>query len=211
MSSVVFCVLSIFAVLSLRDLRYSDANLKQENMHPDEDEPKRGAGKIAPQTITFLYWYAYIILLVFLFICDIDRYKQAFEDYARLIQSQFPGVVVKGETYPPPPYKATVAEVIRALKIVLILCILFEVDLAFLLNISIPPIYVWAMQNKVSACLMLFFMSTAVENYLLSTGAFEIFMNDIPLWSKLDVGRIPQITELFGIINAHLNLSYTLS
>ncbi|KRZ67162.1 Selenoprotein T2 [Trichinella papuae] len=179
MSSVVFCVLSIFAVLSLRDLRYSDANLKQENMHPDEDEPK--------------------------------RYKQAFEDYARLIQSQFPGVVVKGETYPPPPYKATVAEVIRALKIVLILCILFEVDLAFLLNISIPPIYVWAMQNKVSACLMLFFMSTAVENYLLSTGAFEIFMNDIPLWSKLDVGRIPQITELFGIINAHLNLSYTLS
>ncbi|KRZ09344.1 Selenoprotein T2 [Trichinella zimbabwensis] len=186
MSSVVFCVLSIFAVLSLRDLRYSDANLKQENMHPDEDERKRGAGKIAPQTITFLYWYAYIILL-------------------------FPGVVVKGETYPPPPYKATVAEVIRALKIVLILCILFEVDLAFLLNISIPPIYVWAMQNKVSACLMLFFMSTAIENYLLSTGAFEIFMNDIPLWSKLDVGRIPQITELFGIINAHLNLSYTLS
>ncbi|KRX14137.1 Selenoprotein T2, partial [Trichinella nelsoni] len=184
MSGVVFCVLSIFAVLSLRDLRYSDANLKQENMHPDEDEPKRAAGKMAPQTITFLYW---------------------------LIQSQFPGVVVKGETYPPPPYKATVAEVIRALKIVLILCILFEVDLAFLLNISIPPIYVWAMQNKVSACLMLFFMSTAIENYLLSTGAFEIFMNDIPLWSKLDVGRIPQITELFGIINAHLNLSYTLS
>ncbi|KRY71444.1 Selenoprotein T2 [Trichinella pseudospiralis] len=202
MSSVVFCVLSIFAVLSLRDLTYSDANLKQENMHPDEDEPKRGAGKMAPQTITFLYWYTYIIL--FLFICDIDN-------YARLIQSQFPGVVVKGETYPPPPYKATVAEVIRALKIVLILCILFEVDLAFMLNISMPPIYVWAMQNKISACLMLFFMSTAIENYLLSTGAFEIFMNDIPLWSKLDVGRIPQITELFGIINAHLNLSYTLS
>ncbi|KRY48443.1 Selenoprotein T2, partial [Trichinella britovi] len=198
MSGVVFCVLSIFAVLSLRDLRYSDANLKQENMHPDEDEPKRASGKMAPQTITFLYCYKLILFFLS-------------SNYARLIQSQFPGVVVKGETYPPPPYKATVAEVIRALKIVLILCILFEVDLAFLLNISIPPIYVWAMQNKVSACLMLFFMSTAIENYLLSTGAFEIFMNDIPLWSKLDVGRIPQITELFGIINAHLNLSYTLS
>jgi selT/selW/selH-like putative selenoprotein len=35
---------------------------------------------------------------------------------------------------------------------------------------------------------------------LISTGAFEISLNDMPLWSKLESGRIPQPGELLQII-----------
>ena len=34
---------------------------------------------------------------------------------------------------------------------------------------------------------------------LISTGAFEIALNDMPLWSKLESGRIPQPGELFQV------------
>lgn len=35
----------------------------------------------------------------------------------------------------------------------------------------------------------------------MSSGAFEISLNDIPIWSKLETGRIPSPQELFGIID----------
>jgi len=54
---------------------------------------------------------------------------------------------------------------------------------------------------------MIFFVCNAVEGQLLSTGAFEISMNDIPLWSKLETGRIPQPPELFKIIENHMQFA----
>lgn len=52
--------------------------------------------------------------------------------------------------------------------------------------------------------MMLFFLCNALEGLLVSTGAFEISFNDVPVWSKLETGRIPQPSELFQIIDNHL-------
>jgi len=51
---------------------------------------------------------------------------------------------------------------------------------------------------------MLFFVCSEVKRRILSTAAFEISMNDKPLWSKLETGRIPQPPELFKIIENHM-------
>lgn len=42
---------------------------------------------------------------------------------------------------------------------------------------------------------------------LIASGAFEITLNDVPVWSKLQTGRIPAPQELFQIIDSHLMLS----
>lgn len=42
---------------------------------------------------------------------------------------------------------------------------------------------------------------------LISSGAFEISLNDVPVWSKLETGRIPAPQELFQIIDSHLQFS----
>lgn len=44
---------------------------------------------------------------------------------------------------------------------------------------------------------------------LISSGAFEISINDIPVWSKLETGRIPSPQELFQIIDSHINVFST--
>lgn len=55
--------------------------------------------------------------------------------------------------------------------------------------------------------MMLFFLSNIIEGQLISSGAFEIFLNDVPVWSKLETGRIPQPAELFQIIDNHMRFA----
>lgn len=41
-------------------------------------------------------------------------------------------------------------------------------------------------------------------HFVFFLGAFEITFNDVPVWSKLETGRIPQPPELFSIIDSHM-------
>ncbi|GIY97538.1 thioredoxin reductase-like selenoprotein T homolog CG3887 [Caerostris extrusa] len=54
--------------------------------------------------------------------------------------------------------------------------------------------------HSLYACLMVFFLSNTIEGQLISTGAFEIIFNDVPIWSKIETGRLPSPPELFQII-----------
>jgi selT/selW/selH-like putative selenoprotein len=70
-----------------------------------------------------------------------------------------------------------------------------------------PSWFTWLVNNKLYGCLMIFFISNAFETQLISTGAFEISLNNMPVWSKLESGRIPQPPELFQIIDNHFKMS----
>lgn len=70
-----------------------------------------------------------------------------------------------------------------------------------------PSAYTWAQEHKVLACFSVFFIGNSIEGSLVQTGAFEVELNGMPIWSKLKSGRIPQGNELFDIINNQLNLS----
>ena len=61
-------------------------------------------------------------------------------------------------------------------------------------------------ENKLYSCLMIFFIGNAIESQLISTGAFEISLDNMPVWSKIDSGRIPQPPELFQIIENHFQM-----
>jgi len=55
--------------------------------------------------------------------------------------------------------------------------------------------------------MMLFFIGNAIESQLISTGAFEISIDSMPLWSKMESGRIPQPPELFQILENHFKMN----
>jgi len=93
------------------------------------------------------------------------------------------------------------------LKIALIVLIVSGQNPFPALNMNTPTVYNWAITNKIYACLMIFFLSNAIEGQLISTGAFEVTFNDVPVWSKMDVGRIPSPQELFQIIDTQLKFS----
>ena len=86
------------------------------------------------------------------------------------------------------------------------------------------------------ACILIFFVTNMVEGQLISTGAFEVSLNgmysltcllhiiviytcsrtkyvstllftDMPIWSKLESGRLPNPNELHQIIENQLKFS----
>ncbi|CAD1468155.1 unnamed protein product, partial [Heterotrigona itama] len=78
------------------------------------------------------------------------------------------------------------------------------------LDFGQPPtsLWQWCLDNRFYSCIMIFFIFNAIEGHFISSGAFEIHFNDVPVWSKLETGRIPQPLELFQIIDNHLNMQY---
>ncbi|CAH8439346.1 unnamed protein product [Schistosoma rodhaini] len=125
---------------------------------------------------------------------------------SRIVLQKYPSFVIEGDTYPPPAWRAHLAKSLQFLKYSIILMTVFGFDLFGYLGYPTPNFVSYAMQNKVSFCLMTFLLGNVIEGQLLSTGAFEIYLDDIPVWSKLYTNRIPQPEELLHIIDNHVKL-----
>nr|CAG4647405.1 EOG090X0DP2 [Megafenestra aurita]SVE92656.1 EOG090X0DP2 [Megafenestra aurita] len=134
-------------------------------------------------------------------------YRKVFEQYATILQQKYPYLAIEGDNYPPPFLRQKMAHLLGILKILLILLVVSGTNIFQHLGVQTPSVWEWTQQNKFYACLMTFFLCNAIEGQLISTGAFEILLNDVPLWSKLETGRIPQPPELFQMIDNHLNMA----
>jgi len=93
--------------------------------------------------------------------------------------------------------------VLSVLKLAVIALVLLDTDPWPWLGMVTPAFWTWMRGHRMYACFMIFFISNAIESQLLSTGAFEMSFNDVPVWSKLATGRIPTPPELFQILDNH--------
>ena len=98
------------------------------------------------------------------------------------------------------------AQIISICKFIVIIMVLASIN-PFVYFMETPAWAAWMLENKIYACMMTFFLCNAVETQLISTGAFEISLNNMPVWSKIESGRIPQPGELFQIIDNHMNMN----
>lgn len=129
-----------------------------------------------------------------------------FEQYSSALHQRYPGITIEGDNYPPTILKYYLAQFLSSAKIIFILCIISNTNPFPWFGMETPSIVTSAFENKVYACLMLFFVANAIEGQLISTGAFEITFNDEPVWSKLETGRIPQPNEIVQIIENHMKI-----
>ncbi|CAH1957122.1 unnamed protein product [Acanthoscelides obtectus] len=136
--------------------------------------------------------------------CYSCGYKKMFEQYASILNQKYPYILVDGANYDPPGMNMFIARAIGFLKTIAILCILLGVNIFEYINQPRPSWWIWCTENKIYACMMLFFLSNVIEGQLVQSGAFEMTLNDVPVWSKLETGRIPQPAELFQIIDSHM-------
>lgn len=181
-----FC---LFFAFSAKDFFQSGDQASQSKEIPTT---KFGHSFVGP-TLKVLYCYSW-------------GYRRVFEQYASILQEKYPDITVYGDTYPPPFLRMYLAQFISIFKFVLIALIWGGIDPFVSLGTTTPQFYTWMTQNKLYACLMTFFLSNTIESQLVSTGAFEIAFNDVPVWSKLETGRIPSPPELFQIIDNHILL-----
>jgi selT/selW/selH-like putative selenoprotein len=112
-----------------------------------------------------------------------------------------PRIEMSLENYPVAPFRQILAQILTIIKFVLIFTAASQnfnplVTLGIMSeNDPLPDIIDKMKSNKIYACLMIFFTFNAVEGMLISTGAFEIFADDVLIGSKLETGQVmsPQV------------------
>ncbi|XP_066259978.1 thioredoxin reductase-like selenoprotein T homolog CG3887 [Euwallacea similis] len=164
------------------------------------DDPEIPLSKISQNvgapTLKFLYCYS----------CG---YRKMYDQYLQLLGEKYPFILVEGANYDPPGIFMILVRILGTLKLAGIFFILSGVNIFDYLNQPQPAWWRWCLENRMYACMMLFFLCQIVEGQLISSGAFEISFNNVPIWSKLESGRIPQPAELFQIIDSHMQFTDT--
>ena len=94
-----------------------------------------------------------------------------------MLQQRYPDLRFEGSLYPPPQWRSASAQVLSYLKLAAIGCLLFGYSPFGLFGMQTPGFWLWAVENKWYACILAFFVGNMVENQLLSTGAFEVYLN----------------------------------
>ncbi|PAA54174.1 hypothetical protein BOX15_Mlig027233g2, partial [Macrostomum lignano] len=130
-----------------------------------------------------------------------------FEEFAHILSQKFPTLHIEGDNYPPPTWRQQLCSTLSVIKFAIIIAILSGLDPFPYLGVATPHVFTLAQENKLYACMMLFFVGNAIEGQLISTGAFEVSYNDMVIWSKLENGRVPSPSELINIIDSQLSMS----
>lgn len=131
-----------------------------------------------------------------------------FEEYSARLRHRYPELQIEGGNFPPPDINSYIARVLGISKLLLMAMVVMGINPFTAFNMEAPGVWTWAIENKIYACLMLFFISNAIETQLLSTGAFEISLNDMPIWSKLESGKVPRLNELIQILENNMKMAY---
>lgn len=118
------------------------------------------------------------------------------------MHEKYPEIQIKGENFNPAGFNMYFSRFIMITKLVAILVIMSNFDFWASFGMPVPTWWTWATSNKVYSSMMVFFLGNMIESQLISSGAFEISFNDVPIWSKLQTGRIPAPQELFQAIEA---------
>uniref|UniRef100_H3CH33 Selenoprotein T n=1 Tax=Tetraodon nigroviridis TaxID=99883 RepID=H3CH33_TETNG len=134
-------------------------------------------------------------------------YSKVYQEYSRAITQLYPDIRIQGENYPPTPFNRFMGSLFSYLKILSILLIISGQNPFILLGLVTPRAWTWSQENKIFSCLMAYFLCNMMETHFLSTGAFEISLNDVPLWSKLQSGYVPNIQEIFRILDSQLKIN----
>lgn len=77
-----------------------------------------------------------------------------------------------------------------------ILFVIFGEQIFRAINRPIPGFYQKIQENKWMWCMGTFFIGNQISTSLISTGAFEIYINDKLAFSKLETGRMPDSNTL---------------
>ncbi|KAK6632426.1 hypothetical protein RUM44_007468 [Polyplax serrata] len=159
--SVPLILFGFFLLFTIKDLFVSHWNAEASNK--DIPVTNLGSSKFMGPTLKILYCYS----------CG---YRNAYEQYADMLNKKYPDLIVEGGIYPPPTYNSILAKILNIGKMFIILAIILDADISQYLG-------------------------------MMASSAFEISFNDVPVWSKIETGRIPQPPELFQIIERQMQFT----
>jgi len=107
---------------------------------------------------------------------------------------------VVGSVYPPGPFKSFIAQMCSIIFLVGLATMIAGRFLGESLNIAALTDLARKMNENQMQSIMLIFMANIIGGQMLATGAFEIFLEDDLIFSKIQTGGLPQLDQIVEIV-----------
>ena len=110
---------------------------------------------------------------------------------------------MQGSEYPPHYTNHLLSRVCMMLQWGAFIFMMFGESICGQLGVPVPQFYYTIQQKKFLVGMGIFFLGNQLQASLLSTGAFEIFVNDALVFSKLESGSLPTLNLLAQKLAQH--------
>lgn len=92
------------------------------------------------------------------------------------------------------------AKIIGFVQIILTGLIFLGDKIFNLIGKPVPEMLQKAQESSFTYCMFTFFLGNMLQANLMQTGAFEIYVDDTLVWSKLNTGSMPNIHQLKALL-----------
>jgi len=120
-------------------------------------------------------------------------------DYKFQLEQAFPGLIVNGAVQQPSPLAQAGAQALSLL-------FMGGIALQFIGGAVLPAHLNEKMNENRMSVIGGIFLCNMLAGQLIATGAFEIFYNGNPVWSKMETNRFPKMHELLEELSGNHQL-----
>lgn len=108
---------------------------------------------------------------------------------------------ISGGNYPPPRRAVLFSNIVSFLWALGLFLLLAGDNIFVQMGILEPELFTLAKKNKMPVLFALFLLNSAANSQL-ATGAFEIYIDDALVFSKLQVGHLPSAEDVHAIMKS---------
>lgn len=123
-----------------------------------------------------------------------------FRQLKQFLEENFPELNgrVQGELYAPPSYAVLLERIVSSVQIFAMLCIFLGDSVWNMVPFvqGPPEFYFQLKQNPMAGIGLVFFVLPSVARSIGTTGAFEVIVDDVVIFSKLEQGRMPSAVDV---------------
>ncbi|KAK6235055.1 Selenoprotein [Theobroma cacao] len=137
--------------------------------------------------------------------CASCSYRGTAVTMKKMLETQFPGIDVILANYPPPLPKRLLSKVVPVFQFGVIGIIMAGEHIFPMIGIMTPPPWYYSLRaNRFGSIASAWLLGNVLQSFLQSSGAFEVYCNDEPVFSKLEEGRFPGEIELKDLVSKTL-------
>ncbi|KAG9453466.1 hypothetical protein H6P81_006370 [Aristolochia fimbriata] len=140
--------------------------------------------------------------------CSSCSYRGTAVTMKKMLETSFPGIDVILSNHPPTLPKRLLGKVIPVVQVGVMAIIMAGEQIFPRLGFMTPPAWYYSLRaNRFGAIASTWLFGNVVQNFLQSSGAFEVYCNDELVFSKLKEHRFPSEFELRDIISRKIDNS----
>lgn len=134
--------------------------------------------------------------------CQSWSHRGYFNQVKEYFEKNYSNILVTPDNYPLSSTRKFLSRIVTIIQISVIVLVFTGESIKRYTNGIIPNEYIdWIGGNKLMTGMIGFFGGNMINNFITSTGAFEIYCNDDLIWSAINNGgKVPQIEGIVELI-----------